>query len=127
MCCVLKALIKSIIGSTCSLFFFKKKLFFYFVASSIIITQCYLPPMLCFLIDEMSRYILSPGFSLLSSFFFGIFFCLIFSDEQLWQLFTFPVKEPCNTLLWHPSNDVQHVLSLFGSILLTTFHSQSLH
>ena len=69
--------VQSIIGSTCSFFFFRKKLFLYFVASSTNITQCCLPPMLGFLIDEMSKYILSPGFLVLSSFFFGIFFCLI--------------------------------------------------
>ena len=50
-----------------------KKLFLYFVASSTNITQCCLPPMLGLLIDEMSKYILSPGCLLLSSFFFGIF------------------------------------------------------
>ena len=77
-CHAFKAFIQSIIGSTCSFFFFKKKLFLYFVASSTNITQCCLPPMLGFLIDDMSKYILSPDFSLLSSFFFGIFFSLIF-------------------------------------------------
>ena len=80
LCLAFKAFIQSIIGSTCSFFFFKKKLFLYFVASSTNITQCCLPPMLGFLVDEMSKYILSQGFSLLSSFFFGIFFCLIFSN-----------------------------------------------
>ena len=79
--------IQSIIGSTCSFFFFKKKLFLYLVASSTNITQCCLPPMHGFLIDEMSKYILSPGFSLLSSFFFGIFFCLIFSNSLLSSFF----------------------------------------
>ena len=34
---------------------------------------------------------------------------------------------PCNTLLWHPSHDVQHVLSLCGSILFIVFHLQLLH
>ena len=92
LCLAFKAFIQSIIVSTCSFFFFRKKLFFYFVASSTNITQCCLPPMLSFLIDEMSKYILSPGFLLLSSFSFGIFFCLIFSNEQLRQLFTLPVK-----------------------------------
>ena len=92
LCLAFKAFIHSIIGSACSFFFSKKKLFFYFVASSTNITQCCLPPMLAFLIDEMSKYILSPGFLLLSSFFFGIFFCLIFSNKQLRQLLTLPVK-----------------------------------
>ena len=91
-CLAFKALIQSIIDSTCSFFSFKKKLFLYFVASSTYIAQCCLPPMLGFLIDEMSKYILSPGFLLLSSFFFGIIFCLIFSNEQLRQLLTLPVK-----------------------------------
>ena len=36
-------------------------------------------------------------------------------------------SQPCNILLWHPSNDVQHVLSLCGIILLIVFHSKSLH
>ena len=71
---------------------FQKKLFLYFVASSTSITQCCCPPMLGYLIDEMSKFILSPGFSLLSSFFFGIVFCLIFSNEQLRQLLTLPVN-----------------------------------
>ena len=31
-------------------------------------------------------------------------------------------SQPCNILLWHPSNDAQHVLSLCGSILLIVFH-----
>ena len=75
-----KAFNQSIIASTCSFFFFRKKLFLYFVASSTNITQCCLHPMLGFLIDEMSKYILSPGFLLLSSFFFGIFFCLILTE-----------------------------------------------
>ena len=92
LCLAFKAFIQSIIGSTCSFFFFRKKPFLYFVASSTNITQCCLPPILDFLIDEMSKYILSPGFLVLSSFFFGIFFCLIFSNEQLRQLFTLPVK-----------------------------------
>ena len=85
LCLAFKAFIQSIIGSTCSFFFFKKKLFLYYVASSTNITQCCLPPMLGFLIDEMSKYIFSPGVLLLSSFFFGIFFCLTFFNEQLRQ------------------------------------------
>ena len=91
-CLDFKAFIQSIIGLTCSFFFFKKKLFLYYVASSTNITQCCLPLMLGFLIDDISRYILSPGLLLLSSVFFGIFFCLIFSNEQLRQLLTLPVK-----------------------------------
>ena len=91
-CLAFKAFIQSIIGSTCSFFFFNKKLFFYFVASSTNITQCCLPLMLGFLINEMSKYILSPGFLLLSSFFFGIFFSLNFSNEQFRQLLILPVK-----------------------------------
>ena len=82
-CLAFKASIQSIIGLTYSFFFFKKKLFFYFIASSTNITQCCLPPILGFLIDEMSKDILSPGLLLLSSFFIGIYFYLIFSNEQL--------------------------------------------
>ena len=99
-----------------------------FGGNCINITQCCLPPMLGFLIDEMSKYILSPGFLLLSSFFFGIFFCLIFSlMSNLGNYSLCLSSQPCNILLWHPSNDVQHVLSLCGSILLIVFHLQSLH
>ena len=36
-------------------------------------------------------------------------------------------SQPYNILLWHPSINVQHVLSLCGSILLIVFHLQSLH
>ena len=75
-CLAFKAFIQSIIGSTWSFFFFIKIFSLYLVASSTNITQCCLPPMLHFLSDEMSKYVLSPGFLLLSSFIFGLFFCL---------------------------------------------------
>ena len=69
-CLAFNTFIQSEIGSSCSFFFFKKEHFFYFVASSTNITQYCLPPMLDFLIDEMSNNILYLGFLLLSSFFF---------------------------------------------------------
>ena len=121
LCLAFKAIILSIIGSTCSFFFFRKKLFLHFVASSTNITQMCLPPMLGFLIDEMSKYILSPGTLLLASFFFGIFFVLFSPIGNLGNDSFCLSSQPCNILLWHPSNDVQHVLSLCGSILLIVF------
>ena len=127
LCLAFKAFIQSVIDSTCSFFFFRKKLFLYFVALSTNITQCCLPPMLGFLNDEMSKYILSQGFLLLSSFYFGIFFCLISPMSNLGNYSLFLSRQPCNIFLWHPSNCVQHVLSLCGSILLIVFHLQSLH
>ena len=107
LCLAFKAFIQSITGSTCSFFFFRKKLFLYIVASSTNITKCRLPPMLGLLIDEMSRYILSLGYS----------FVIFFPMSNLGNYSLCLSSQPCNTLLWHPSKYVQHVLSLCGSIL----------
>ena len=71
-----KAFIQSIIGSTCLFSFSKRNSSYTLLLHQKKITQICLPPMLGFLIDEMSKYILSPGLLLLSSFFFGIFFVL---------------------------------------------------
>ena len=127
LCLAFKTFIESRIGSTCLFFFFRKKLFLHFVASSTNITQCCHPHMLGFLIDEMSKYIVSPGLLLLFSFFLGIFFCLISLMSILGNYSLCLSSRCCNTLLWHPSNDVQHVLSLCGSMLLIVLHSQSLY
>ena len=87
-----KAFIQSIIGLTCSFSYSKRNSSYTLLLHQPTFTQCCLPPMLGFLIDEISKYILSPGFLLLSSFFFGTFFWLIFSNEQLRLLLTLPVK-----------------------------------
>ena len=62
LCLAFKSFIQTMICSICSFIYFKKKLFLYFVASSTNIMQCCLPPIFAFLIDEMSKYILSSGF-----------------------------------------------------------------
>ena len=126
LCLAFKAYIQSIIGSTCSFFFFRKQLFLYFVASSTNITQCCLPPILGFLIDEISNtsFLQDSQSYLHSSLGYSI---VLFSPmSNLGNYLLCLSSQPCNILLWHPSNDVQHVLSLCGCILLIVFHSQSL-
>ena len=65
-CLAFKDFIQSIIGLTCSFFFFKKRLFLILCCFSNQHYPMLSSPMLGFLIDDISKNILSPGLLLLS-------------------------------------------------------------
>ena len=108
-----QSFIQSIIGSTCSFFFFKKKLFLYFVASSTHITQFVF--LLCLVFSLMrcpnTSFLQDSHFYLHSSLgYSSVLFSPMSSSCNYSPCMS---SQPCNRLLWHPSNDVQHVLTLW--------------
>ena len=128
LCLAFKAFIQSTIGSTCSFFFFIKKLFLYFVllhppTSPNVV---FLPCLGFSLMRCPNKSFLQDSYSCLHSS-LGYSFVLFSPMSNLGNYSLCLSSQPCNILLCHPSNDVQHVLTLCGSVLLIVVHSQLLH
>ena len=127
LCLAFEAFIQSIIGSTCSFFFSERN-----SSCTLLLHQPTSPNVVflpCLVFSLMRRpntsFLQDSCFYLHSS--LGYSFVLFSPMSNLGNYSLCLSSQPCNILLWHPSNDVPHVLSLCGSILLIVFHLQSLH
>ena len=110
LCLAFKPLIQLIIDSTCPFFSFKKKLFLYLLLHQpTLLNVVFLP----FLVFSLMRY---PNTSFLQDSHFYLYFSLGYSSTLFSPMISSGncspclSSQPCNTLLSHPSNAVQHVL-----------------